>query len=170
MDTLIYIFGAVVLLAAVLASISIWSPRKVSLKVCAIGVTAALMAVAYLGFTDLLSKPKPVDMEWAMRSMPEAHVLGSATQEGEAIFVWLQLDDITEPRAYRIPWDSELAKQLQEATRASESSGTGVKIRRPFKLHAKRDSDSPVFYSPSRRPPPVKARPHGKPMIFPRSG
>lgn len=170
MDTLIYIFGAVVLLAAVLASISIWSPRKLWLKVCAIGVTAALMGVSYFGFTDLLSKPKPVDMEWAMRSVPEAHVLGSATQEGEAIYVWLQLRDVAEPRAYRIPWDSDLAQQLQEATRASESSGTGVRIRQPFSLHAQRETNDPVFYSPSRRAPPLKASPYGRPMIFERSG
>ena len=69
MDNMTYLFAAVVLLAAVLASISIWAPRKLWIRSASIFATAGLIAVAYLGFSDLLSRPKPIHLEWAMRTV-----------------------------------------------------------------------------------------------------
>ena len=69
MDNLIYLFAAVVFLAAVLASISIWAPRKLWIRGASVIATAGLIAVSYVGFSDLLSRPKPIHLEWAMRSI-----------------------------------------------------------------------------------------------------
>ena len=103
MDDMIYLFAAVVFLAAVLASISIWAPRKLWIRGASVIATAGLIIVSYIGFSDLLSRPKPIHLEWAMRTVTEARVLGVSPREGEAIFVWLQIRGVTEPRAYRMP-------------------------------------------------------------------
>ena len=58
------------------------------------------------------AKPKPIRMEWAMAAVPEATVLGATMRENEAIYLWLQFDQSSEPRAYVLPWNLETAKQL----------------------------------------------------------
>ena len=55
MDDMIYLFAAVVFLAAVLASISIWAPRKLWTRGASVIATAGLIIVSYIGFSDLLS-------------------------------------------------------------------------------------------------------------------
>ncbi len=64
MDNMIYLFSAIVILAAVLASISIGAPRKLWIRTAAMIATACLMIVSYAGFSDLLITPKPVHLEW----------------------------------------------------------------------------------------------------------
>ena len=168
MNDLIYIFAVLVLLAAVLASISIWSPSKVWVKACAVGATALLMGIAYVGFLDLLSKPKPVRMEWAMRTVQEAQLLGSMTSEGEAIYVWLRVRGVSEPRAYVMPWSRIVAQQLQEAIQEARDSRNGVRIRRPFRHQL--EADEPVFYAPARQPPAPKRATGSGPLIYRQDG
>ena len=170
MDNMIYLFAAVVCLAAILASISIWAPRKLWLRGAAVVATAGLVIVAYVGFSDLLSRPKPVHLEWAMRTVTEARVLGAFPREGEAIFVWLQIRGVAEPRAYKLPWSRDLAQQLQDATERSRGNRTGVLMRSPFRLQAQEDELQPTFYSPSRRPPAAKAATDSDPLIYGDSG
>jgi hypothetical protein len=147
MTHLTYIFAGIVLIAAVLASISIWSPRKLWVKASAIGATAALMGMAYVGLTDLLSKPKPVRMEWALRTVQEAQVLGASAREGEGIFLWLEIRGVPEPRSYRMPWDRKAAEQLQTAMREAQ-----------------------VFYAPPQKAAPNKAVRRNNPMIYRQPG
>ena len=166
MDNLIYLYAAVVLLAVVLASISIWAPRKLWIRGAAIAATAGLIAVAYVGFSDLLSRPKPIHLEWAMRSMEEANVLGASAKEGEAIYVWLEIDGVAEPRAYKLPWSREMAEQLQEATEQGRGNRTGVRLRSPFRAELDESDEQPTFYSPPRRPPAAKAGKGAGPLVF----
>lgn len=167
MTHLTYIFAGVVLIAAVLASISIWSPRKLWVKATAIGATAALMGMAYVGLTDLLSKPKPVRMEWALRAVQEAQVLGASAREGEGIFLWLEIHGVSEPRSYRMPWDRKMAEQLQAAMREAQNSRRGVRVRLPFDAKRMTATDeAPVFYAPPRRSMPSKAVQRSSPMVF----
>ena len=166
MDNMTYLFAAVVLLAAVLASISIWAPRKLWIRSASIVATAGLIVVAYLGFSDLLSRPKPIHLEWAMRAVSEARVLGASAKENEAIFVWLEIEGVGEPRAYKLPWSRELAEQLQEATEEDRGNRTGVRVRAPFRAGHEDEDQQTVFYSPPRRAPAVKtARGSGPPVV-----
>jgi hypothetical protein len=88
MTELTYIFGVVAVLAGALASISIWSPRRLAVKLLAVaGVTLFLPAV-YAGFAQLLALPK---LEWWQANASEATVLAASLREDEAIYVWLQL-------------------------------------------------------------------------------
>ena len=120
MDNLVDLFAPAVALATVLASIAIWAPRKAWIKVGAVAAAALFMPLAYTAFAGLLGKPKPVQLEWVLRTAPEATVIAASVHEGEAIFLWLRLDDVAEPRAYALPWSRAVAEQLQAAQREAE--------------------------------------------------
>jgi hypothetical protein len=139
------LFAVTALLAAALATISVWSPRRLLLKAGALALAFALMGTAYGAMLDLLSKPKPASFEWFLAKSGEATVLGSSTVEDEAIYVWLQLDGVAEPRAYRLPWDRHTAEQLQEAARSAAEQQTALRMRMPFEKSL--DDQEPRFYA-----------------------
>lgn len=163
MNDLTYFFGGALAVACVLTSISIWAPRRIAVRSTALAVAAIFVPLSYAGFATLLSKPKPVSLEWIRASTEEANVLGATIREGEAIYVWLQMPDIPEPRAYMLPWSFELAKQLQEARRQAEERGTGLGMRLPFE-HSW-DNQQPKFYPLPQPALPPKDAP-GAPTHF----
>ena len=144
MTELTYLFAALALLAGVLTSIAIWAPRRLLIKGAALATTTLLLPLAYTSMVDLLSRPKPVDLEW-WQNAEEATVLGSQIQEDEAIHLWLQLPDLAEPRAYVLPWNRDTAERLQEALRAAEQQGGDVRMRLPFEPSL--DDRTPQFYA-----------------------
>ncbi len=154
MNHLIYLFAAVVLIAAGLSAIAFWSPRSVGVKVSALVLAALLMLTGHLGLVDLLGKPKPASLEWAGRTVPEATVLASVLRENEAIYLWLQFDGADEPRAYVLAWSMDEARQLQKAQRRGRAQGTPVRVRGPFKTD--RETDKPMFYAAPQPPLPPK--------------
>jgi hypothetical protein len=145
MSELTYVFGAVAVLAGAITSISIWAPRRLWVKLGALGGAALFLPAVYAGFAHLLSMPKPVVMEWWHAQAPEATVLGSSIREGEAIFVWLQLNQVPEPRAFALPWSRDLAEQLQAAQREAEQNQSHVQMRLPFESSL--DDREPKFYA-----------------------
>ena len=145
MDNLMYLFTTVVLIAAALAGITVWAPRLVWVKVSALILAALLMMTAYAGLVDLLGKPKPATLEWALRTVPEATVLGVSLREDKAIYLWLQFDETAEPRAYLLPWTLATAIDLQRAVQQAQANGTVVRMRRPFESDL--DSNEPLFYA-----------------------
>ena len=144
MTELTYLFAALAVLAGVLTSIAIWAPRRLVIKGTALVTTTLLLPLAYTSMVDLLSRPKPVDLEW-WQNAEEATVLGSQIRENEAIHLWLQLPDLAEPRAYVLPWNRDTAERLQEAQRAAEQQGGDVRMRLPFE--ASQDEREPQFYA-----------------------
>ena len=36
-------------------------------------------------------------------------------REGQSLYLWLQLPGASEPRAYELPWNQQMAQQLQQA-------------------------------------------------------
>ena len=127
MTELTYLFGVVAVLAGALSSISIWAPRRLALKLLAVGGTTLFLPAAYAGFAQLLALPKPVGLEWWQANAQEATVLAASLREDQAIYLWLQLKDVAEPRAYTLPWHRDLAEQLQAAQReAQESQSAGA--------------------------------------------
>jgi len=130
---LYYLFAVSAALACMLAAIGIWSHQRVRPKVTALALAAFFLPSVYLSYVDLLSRPKPASLEWWRRHADEATVLGSKLREGENIYLWLQISGTQEPRAYVLPWQQELAKQLYGAQREAESNGTRVRMRTPFR-------------------------------------
>jgi hypothetical protein len=141
--TQLFVIGAV--LVATLCLISIWAPRRLAIKGTALATSVLFLPVSYAGLVDLLSKPKPVDLEWWQAEASEAEVLAARQVENEAIYVWLQLPDIAEPRAYVLPWSRAGAEQLQQAMREAEQNGGGLRMRLPFE--ASLDDRAPRFYA-----------------------
>ncbi len=145
MDSLIYLFAAVVLIVSVLASVAIRASRSMWVKVAALSLTAALLPISYASLVDLLGRPKPVTLEWAAARVSEATVIGASWQEEEAIYLWLRFDGSLEPRAYVLPWSRTRAQQLQGALRQATAGGSSVRMR--GLSASSRDSNESVFYT-----------------------
>ena len=145
MDTLMYLFTAVVLIATMLAGITVWAHRAVWIKVSALVLAALLMATEYAGLVELLGRPKPTALEWTLDFVSDATVLAVNMRENDAIYLWLQFDAGSEPRAYVLPWRMDDAKQLHQAMQQAQANGTALRMRRPFE--AANDPNEPVFYA-----------------------
>jgi hypothetical protein len=107
-----------------------------------------LIGAVYAGSIDLLSLPKPARLEW--RSLAKAEVLGASIREGKAIYVWLRIYDLPEPRSYALPWNTEMAQQLQDAMQSGQANGTGVEVSRPFDMSI--EAGERKFYPRPQRP------------------
>lgn len=153
MTDLTYLFAMAAILTGAATSISIWSPRRLWLKAGALGIAALFLPLAYASLAQLLSRPKPVELEWWHANAEEATVLGSTMIEDEGIYLWLQLDDVREPRAYMLPWSRDLAEQLQTAQREAEENGTAARMRLPFEPSLE-DRDPKFYAMPQPQPPP----------------
>ncbi|MHA1153232.1 MAG: hypothetical protein ACTSQ7_11315 [Alphaproteobacteria bacterium] len=162
MSELTAVFTVLGGLAFVLANIAIWSPRKLRVKMGALATAAVFLPAAYMSLSEMLSRPKPVGSEWARRELAEATVIGSQLVEGQAIYLWLGIEGVEEPRAYALPWDENVARQLHGARRNAEANGTKVKMRDPFEQS--NDERERVFYAAPQAPPPQKQRPAESPL------
>ena len=157
MDQVMYLYAAIVVLAAALSAIAIRSPRSLLMRSAAVALAGLLMATGYVSITDLLGRPKPASFEWAARNVPEATVLAAEMREGEAIYLWLQSEGVKEPRAYVLPWSMSAARQLHEAQGKAKAEGTKVKIRKPFERDL--EENERMFYAtPQPQLPQKRAR------------
>ena len=153
MDALISLFTVVVVLTATLAGIAIWAPRALRMKLTALGTIALLLPVTYLSLTELLGRPKPVDLEWSHTVFTDAIVLATDLREGEAIYLWLQAGGTSVPRVYVLPWDLNVARQLYAAQQSAQTQGSQLRMRRIGSNQPDNDSE-PMFYAaPQPRPP-----------------
>ena len=169
MSDLPFLFAVAVLVAAGLATIAVWAPRGLPTKLAAVLGAAAFMPLGYAGFADLLSRPKPVGLEWWLAAAPEATVLGSQMSEGQGLYLWLQLAGEQEPRAYRMPWDQALAQQLQAAQDEAARQGGGAQVRMRLPFEPTLDRREPLFYAPPQEalPPKDLARPPAQVYVQP---
>jgi hypothetical protein len=147
------LFAGLALLAGGLASLTVWAQRRPAAKLAALSLAALLLPLGYVALADLPGRPKPVRDEWLHARAAEAVVLAFELDEGRAIHLWLRLPGVDEPRAYRLPWSLPLARQLQEASRAAEKSGTAVAMRHPFESSLD-DREPKVYPLPQPALPP----------------
>lgn len=164
MSEVIYPFAAAALLVATLATISIWSRHRLWPKVAAIALAALFLPAAHFAIVDLLSRPKPVSLEWSAQNLAEATVLGAQFKEGEKIFLWLRVDGIEEPRYYAQPWNEQVARQLHGAQQEAKDLGTEVRMKQPFG-ETQDDSDM-IFYALPQPALPPKQAPTGDSYYF----
>ncbi len=153
MSGLTPLFGLLAILAATLGAVSVWSPRRLGVKAGAVVIAFALMGTGYAAMLDLLSKPKPTRLEWWLERAGEATVLGNSMVEDRAIYLWLQLDGVDEPRAYELPWDRRTAEQLQAAARTATERQSTLRMRLPFEPSLD-DRDLRFYALPQPAPPP----------------
>ena len=156
-------FVIFVALAAVLANIGIWAPRRIWVRYCAVVVAALFIPAAYASVSDLLSRPKPASIEWLHRNATEATVLSARIVEGKNIYLWLQLTGEAEPRAYVLPYDKKTARQLHEAQNKAKRKGTKTRMKSPFAR--RRNNTKQQFYAAPQPPRPTKSAPKHAPHI-----
>ncbi len=154
MNELLMLFGVLGSLAGILVSVALWAPRRIWVKLGALGVTMVFLPAGYFGLSEMLSRPKPIRLELARADLAEATVLGARMDEDKAIYLWLGIPGVEEPRAYVLPWDRQLARQLQGAERESQDKGVPVRMRKPFENSM--DDREKVFYTAPPPPPPEK--------------
>jgi hypothetical protein len=162
-------FALVALLAAGLASIAIWSPRRLLIRVGAVARATLFLPTAWAAMSDLMSRPKPIDFEWWHQAEGEATVLSSQLREGDGVYLWLQISGAVEPRSYRLPWDRKLAEDLEKARAEAEKNGTPMMMRMPFeRTYDKRDRK---FYAMPQPALPDKPNRKGEePAFYQRPG
>lgn len=132
MNALTIIFAAAVFVAAVLATIAIWAPRNTLSRAAAVGLTIVLMPLIYLGLTEVLSQPKPINHEWFKRNVDEVTVIGADYQEGKAIYLWLKTDASSTPSYYVMPWQQNVAERLENLIDEALRDRLEVKMDNPF--------------------------------------
>jgi hypothetical protein len=168
MTSVTQLFVVAAALAATLGLIGIAAPRRLAIKVTALATTMLFLPLAYASLVELLSKPKPVDLEWWLSHAAEAEVVASRLVENEGIYLWLQLPDVVEPRAYVLAWDRESAEQLQQALREAEQNGSGVQMRLPFEPSL--DDLEPKFYAQPQPALPPKDLVQPEPEVYQHPG
>ena len=151
-------------LAAILVNISIWAPRRFWVKLAALATAACFLPIAYAGFAELLGRPKPVELQWSGGEHDAATVLAARMREGEAIYLWLGFEDLSEPRSFVLPWSEAAARQLHGAQGQAEKGGMEVRVRLP--LEADLRDDEPLFYAQPQPAPAPKAAPSDNPLWF----
>lgn len=166
MTDLLYLFGGSIALVAMLASIAIRSGYGLRHKVGALAIAGLFLPLFYLTLLGLLGRPKPTMLEWNLQRSADAVVLATQLREDKAIYLWLQVPDLQEPRSYALPWDRELAQQIQAAQREAESNGTPVRVTGPLSATPDDDQDAPLFYAPAQQPPPRKEVSTQEPLIY----
>ena len=165
MDILIYLFIAATLAAAVLATLAIKAPRKTWIRFLAVGTAMVFIPIVYLQSVELLGKPKPASFEWWERANDTAVVLDMVLDEGEKIYLWLQIPGDEEPRAYVIPWNLKLAEKLEDAIETHAKKNSTIVLKNPFyRRNLQEWGDLNVEIIPPPLPPGKGAPPEPNPL------
>ena len=171
MTELTYLFGVVAVLAGALSSISIWAPRRLVLKLLAVGGTLCSCRLpmpasraprpAQAGRSRVVAGQCPGSDRARRQPARRPGDLSLAAAQGRA-------------RAARLhpTLDRDLAEQLQAAQREAQESQSQVQMRLPFE--ASLDAREPKFYAmpqpqmPSKdyAPPPAQIT-TGRPSTTP---
>ena len=125
MDSFAYLYVALALTGAALASVAVWSRRRVLWRAVAVGLLAALVVIGYFSYSMLLSRPKTLSSDLA--DVAGARVLSAVLSEDEAIYLWLSIEGT--PRFFALPWDQAAAQRLQSVMRETRRSGHDVVIQ-----------------------------------------
>jgi len=165
MSQVLNLFALSLGLATALAAIAVWAPRALWIKIAALVITALFVPLTYVSLIELLSRPKPIALEWHNFELAEAKVLGADLREGESIYLWLRVAGSDAPRFYVLPWDQKLAEQLHKAQREASERGTGLRARNLFKVGPE-GKDRPVFYAEPQQARPPKSAAANQPFFF----
>ena len=166
METLTLYISVIIGIAAGLALLAIWSPRKFWVKVWGTILAISLGFVGYFGFADLLSRPKPIKLELLKRETQETRVLGAKILEGQGIFLLLEIPGLAEPRYYVLPWNRDLAQELQREMGRAHREGRPLMLKSPFDFEHSWDKREKKFYLPPQPAAPPKGEAPEGPQIL----
>jgi hypothetical protein len=132
MNPLLLFFIAATAVAALLASLAIWAPRRPLVRFAALAAVVLFIPIGYLPLNELLARPKPIAFEWFRRNVEQAQLLGVSLDEGRAIYLWLRVDKDIEPRYYVMPWRQDTAEKLEELIDNALRRHATIILKKPF--------------------------------------
>ena len=106
---------------------------------------------------EILSRPKPKNLELLNKYANELTLLHVNWVEGEAIYLLVQLDDLIEPRLYKFPWNASQAQEYDEMLEKGRESGEEVKITNPFYPTNSEEKKTLIYSSPAKPLPEKEA-------------
>ena len=133
MDAVFFLFFGAAAGMMGLASIAIWSPRRVWIRTLALAIGLCMLPLGYISLAELLSKPKPKQLAWFERNVDRAHILGIDFAEGKAIYLWMRLPGSIEPRYYKFRWSQKIAESLQDEMEEASKQNGKLMVIKPFK-------------------------------------
>ena len=157
MDILNWFFGLLTILISFIIALSIWSRKKVKYKILSITIGVFAYIISYATLLEILSRPKPKNLELLNKYANELTLLHVNWVEGEAIYLLVQLDDIIEPRLYKFPWNASQAQEYDEMLEKGRENGEEVKIANPFYPTNAEERKTIIYTAPAKPLPPKEA-------------
>ena len=157
MDILNWFFALLTVLISFVIALSIWSRKKVRYKVLSITIGVFAYFISYATLLEILSRPKPKNLELLNKYANELTLLHVNWVEGEAIYLLVQLDDIVEPRLYKFPWNASQAQEYDEMLEKGRENGEEVKIANPFYPTNAEERKTIIYTAPAKPLPPKEA-------------
>ena len=155
----VWLFAAIAFGILILLFLVAWARRGRVFRWGAILLGLAVIGASYPVLAGLLSRPKDQAEEWFHRDAKEALVSGVYVDEGVALYLYLMIPGVTEPRSYRFAWSDEtrkLAESVQGALESEEGQAGGVIIDLPFQPSLEREKPLTAHPVPQIMPPPKK--------------
>ena len=157
MDILNWFFALLTILISFIVALSIWSRKKVKYKVLSIIIGVFAYFISYATLLEILSRPKPKNLELLNKYANELTLLHVNWVEGEAIYLLVQLDNLIEPRLYEFPWNAAQAQEYDEMLEKGRENGEEVKIANPFFPTNAEERKTIIYTAPAKPLPPKEA-------------
>ncbi len=157
MDILNWFFALLTILISFIIALSIWSRKKVKYKVLSIIIGVFAYFISYATLLEILSRPKPKNLELLNKYANELTLLHVNWVEGEAIYLLVQLDHLIEPRLYKFPWNAAQAQEYDEMLEKGRENGEEVKIANPFFPTNAEERKTIIYTAPAKPLPPKEA-------------
>ena len=157
MDILNWFFALLTILISFIIALSIWSRKKVKYKILSITIGVFAYLISYATLLEILSRPKPKNLELLNKYANELTLLHVNWVEGEAIYLLVQLDDLIEPRLYEFPWNAAQAQEYDEMLEKGRENGEEVKIANPFFPTNAEERKTIIYTAPAKPLPPKEA-------------
>ena len=153
-----WFFFIIVICTAVLSSISFRSRKPLYLKFFSLCLGIIIFFFTYISSLEILSRPKPKNLELLNRYVKEVTLLHVTWIEGESIHLLVMLDGIKEPRLYEFPWDPVQAQEFDDALEKGRENNEDVRIANPFFISNIEERKTLIYSSPAK-PLPAKKPP-----------
>ena len=157
MDLLNWFFALLTILISFIIALSIWSRKKVKYKILSIILGVFAYFISYATLLEILSRPKPKNLELLNKYANELTLLHVNWVEGEAIYLLVQLDNLIEPRLYEFPWNAAQAQEYDEMLEKGRENGEEVKIANPFYPTNAEERKTLIYTTPAKPLPPKEA-------------
>lgn len=136
-------FIALTLLLCIAGLIFLFGTKNRRLGLALTIAVVASVALSFVSIADSMGRPRPVDL--SRIGQKDAVVVSAVMKEGIAIYLFLQVYGMDEPRLLALPWDRQLAEHLQKALdegKEKGNQGTGMHLN----FEKSWDHRKPLFY------------------------